>query len=421
VLQRVIGNSGWMLVDRVVRLGVGLVVSVWLARYLGAGQFGQWNFGLALVGLFATLANLGIDAIVVRDLVKAPAQAPQILGTASALKLGGAVATVVSTTFLIAILRSGDWSMFWVVFLVSAGFLFQSLDVIDLWFQSDMRVKQVVLARNAAFLAIAVVKIGLILLGAPLVAFAAAALAEGGLVAVGLYAVYRFDRKSIAAWHFDIKVATGLVRDGWPLMLSGVVVLVYMRIDQIMLSQMLGDVAVGVYSAAVKVSEVWYFIPTVLVSVVAPVLVRAKSQGDDLYHRRVVQLLRTTAILSLGLALLTFVIAQPLIDILFGPTYEAAGDVLKVHVWALLFVALGAVSGQYLVIEGLSGVSLQRTAIGAFANVILNIYWIPAYGAIGAAWATFFSYGIATFWLVQGPRSFRCMKLMARALLPIRQ
>jgi PST family polysaccharide transporter len=397
-----------------------MAVGVWLARYLGPDQFGQLNFALAFVTLFSALANVGIDSVVVRDLVKSPKQASQLLGTALILKLMGAVIAFISATILIASIRYGDRTVFWLVFFASAGFLFQSLDVIDLWFQSEMRLKRVVLARNTAFLIVAVAKIGLILVQAPLIAFAVAGLVEVVLAAAGLFVIYRLEMKSLRTWQFDASIAIGLIRDGWSLMLSGIVVLLYMRIDQVMLGDLADDVAVGTYSAAVKISEVSYFIPTVLVSVIAPVLVRAKENGEELYHRRLIQLFRAVTFLSCCIVLPMYFLAQPIIDLLYGVTYQSAGEILKIHVWALLFVALGVASSQYLIIEGLTQVSLQRTAIGAVVNVVLNVLWIPDYGAIGAAWATLISYGIATFWLIQGPRSFTCMRLMARGLLPVK-
>ena len=80
-LRRILGNMGWLMVDRMVRLGMGLFVTVWVARYLGPAQFGSLNFAFAFVSLFGTAATLGLDGIVVREVVHHAADTHEILGT----------------------------------------------------------------------------------------------------------------------------------------------------------------------------------------------------------------------------------------------------------------------------------------------------------------------------------------------------
>ena len=155
-LQKIISNTGWLFADRALRMGVGLLVSVWVARYLGPTQFGQLNYVIAFVALFATFATLGLDGIVVREVVRNPAAEWEILGSAFMLKLCGGALTAVGAVVFISVLRPGDILSRWLVGIVAAGAVFQAFDVIDFWFQSQVLSKYVVLAKNGAFLLTAV-------------------------------------------------------------------------------------------------------------------------------------------------------------------------------------------------------------------------------------------------------------------------
>jgi PST family polysaccharide transporter len=194
--------------------------------------------------------------------------------------------------------------------------------------------------------------------------------------------------------------------------------MLYMRIDQVMLGAMLGNEAVGIYSAAVRVSELWYVVPASIVASIAPAIVTAREAGPVVYKQKLEQLFRAMVLISYAVTVPMFLVSQPLVVLIFGAEYAAAGPVLAVHVWASLFVALGIASSQYLLLEGLNHVSLQRTAVGAVANVLLNLAWIPRYGALGAAFATLISYAIANFFLLQSPATRYCLGMMLRALWP---
>jgi polysaccharide transporter, PST family len=180
MLQAILGNSCWLLADKVVRMGVGLVVGVWIARYLGPEHFGQLSYAIAFVSLFSAIATLGLDGIVVRELVCNSEQKDEILGCAFTLKLiGGGVAFLI-VLVAIWLVRPVDTRIHWMVGIIAAGMIFQAFDTADLWFQAQVQSKLTVLAKNAAFLVLAAVKVWLILIQADVTAFAWAATVEEG-------------------------------------------------------------------------------------------------------------------------------------------------------------------------------------------------------------------------------------------------
>jgi polysaccharide transporter, PST family len=395
-LQKIIGNIGWLLADKVLRMVVGLFVGIWVARYLGPEQFGLLSYAGAYVALFSALATLGLDGIVVRELVREPELRDEILGTAFVLKLMGGVALIFLTVGSLMMIWHGDALVAWLVGIIAIGTLFQVFDVIDFWFQSQVAAKNTIWARTTSFIILSIIKVGLVLFHATLPMFALAGLAEIVLGAVGLVIVYRRSGQKLHRWRWSRLRAGKLLKDSWPMVLSGVSVAIYMKIDQVMLAQMLGAKAVGIYSAAIGLSEIWYFVPMAIVSSVFPSVVQARRDDELLYYRRIQKLFSLMVVLSLSIAVPITFISSRLILALYGADFSAAGQVLAIHIWASLFVFLGVAQGPWDLAESMTKITLFRLSSGAVLNIVLNIFMIPEYGIVGAAVATVMSQAVAS-------------------------
>jgi PST family polysaccharide transporter len=384
------------MLDRLVRLGMAAFVGVWIARYLGPTRFGTLSYAIAWVTLFGAFATLGLDNIVIRDLVRVPGERQEIVGTAFVLKACGGAAAALLAFGGIFLLRPHDTTTQILVAVVAASTIFTAFDVIDFSFQSEVASKYVVAARLSAFAVCSLARITLILLAAGLVAFGAMVSVEAALAALGLVLVYRRRGGSLGVWSRRRARARTLLGESWPLMFSGVAIAIYMQIDQVMLGQMASDRDVGIYAAAVRLSQLWYFIPLAIVSSVFPSIIRARELGQQLYMQRMLRLFSLMAAIALTIALPMTFLASPLVTFVFGEPYAAAGPVLAVHIWASLFVFWGVAEGPWFVAEGLVRLSFYRAAAGAAANVLLNLALIPRYQSMGAAIATVVSYGVAT-------------------------
>jgi O-antigen/teichoic acid export membrane protein len=196
---------------------------------------------------------------------------------------------------------------------------------------------------------------------------------------------------------FRWKQAKKLMRDAWPLIFAGMVVSVYMKIDQVMLKEMLDVKAVGVYAAAVKLCEAWYFLPTALIASLFPAVIEAKIKSKTLYDKRVQNLYDLMVWSSIAVALPTTLLADWVILILYGTDFQEAADVLRIYIWAGVFVTLGIASSKWLIAENLQRYLFLRTILGALLNVGFNLWLIPIYGIKGAAIATLVAQGTASF------------------------
>jgi O-antigen/teichoic acid export membrane protein len=396
-LQGIISNTAWLVADKLLRMGVGLLVNVWLARYLGPTQYGTFNYALAFVALFSSLASLGLDGIVVRDIVREPSSRDETLGSAFVLKFVGGIATLLLTVASIALLRPADGLTLWLVGITAAGTVFQAFDTIDFWFQSQVRSKYVVYARNTAFLAVSLVKVVLILSRAPLIAFAWAGFSEIVLGAAGLVICYRVQGHYLKGWTASLTRARKLLSDSWPIVLGGLALYVHARIDQVMLGEMIGNYEVGQYSAAMRLIETFGFIPTVIVSSVAPEITRSKSAGEGVYHDKLLNMYRLMVILFLLTSLPIFLFADRFVLLFYGNEYKAAGVLFSLFAIRLFFTNLGSAKSLYIINENMFRYSLVAAVVGSITNVALNYALIPKYASIGAIWAMIISFFVSTF------------------------
>lgn len=379
------------------RLGVGVAVGLWVARYLGPQQFGTLGYGLACVTLLGFLPALGLDAVVKREMLERPASTGELLASTFLLRLGAAAAAYA----LVVVAVWQRWGLQGEeprLLAILGLFLFQpALVVPDLWLQAHLRASWSVAAQLSALLVAAALRVALICTGAPLVAFAAVVIVEMMLGAGGLAVVARRLGLAMPLLGARWSVMKELLRESWPLALASFAVLLYMRIDEVMLRHMVGAEAVGIYSAATRLSEIWYFLPVVLGSSVLPGLLRARAQGSAAYAGRLQQYYDVSAAGAYALSIPIAVLAPWIVQLAYGDAYAAAGPVLAVHIWASVFVFLGVARGQWLVNERLPGFYLASTLAGAFANVLLNLLVIPRWGPVGAAWTTLIAQAIASW------------------------
>lgn len=387
-LVKIAGNLAWLFFDKAFRMGGGLLINLWLARYLGPEQFGLLNYAIAFVVLFDPVATLGLNGIVVRDLVKKPHATTTTLGTAFVLQAIGSVVAVGLILASIFMLHPESETTVAVVAVLSVTLLFQSSSVIKYWFEAQVQSRYTVAVENSVFLVAAIIRIYLILSEAPLIAFAWTVLAEAVLNAFGLFAVYAKKTGELRRWQASAARTRVLLADSWPLALSGVTILVYMKIDQVMVAQIAGNEEAGIYSAAVRISELWYFIPTIILASTFPYIAKLRSEDSAAENDRWQQLYSLMLWIAVPVSILMTFSSHFLVTLLYGEAYSAASSVLTIHVWAGINMGIGSVWSKWMLLENKLKPALLAYSMGAGLNVLFNFLLIERYGAIGAAVAT---------------------------------
>ena len=395
-----------------------------MARYLGPQQFGLLNYALAMVALFASVVPLGLDTIVVRELVHDSDAAGRILGTTFIMRVGAGLLMTVVTIASVVVMTGGDHQLVLLTSIASLAILPRAADVFDLCFQSRMQSRLTVTAKNAGTLVGNISRIVLILTSASLVAFCWTTSIEAILGGIGLAVTYMIAGNSFRGWNFDLHLARRLLKECWPLILSGLAIILYMRIDVIMLRMMAGDEATGIYAAAYRVSEICYFVPIAITTSVSPLIIALRTTNEEVYLRRLRQLFTYLALLSVIFSLFTTFASKWMVTVLFGSHFAAAAPVLAIHIWASVFVFLGVAQNPWDVSENAVAYSLPRTFAGTVTNIAINLVLIPRLGAIGAAIATLISYavsGVIMNAFFAKTRPVFLMQMKALSLLGVRE
>jgi len=394
-------NTSWLFGEKILRMIVGLFVGIWVARYLGPEQFGLFSYAQSFVGLFTVMATLGLDGIVVRELVKDESRKDEIIGTTFWLKLIGAFGVLLILAIAINF-TSNDTYTNTLVFIIASATIFQSFNVVDMYLQSKVMSKYVVYANIISLFISSLVKITLILNEASLIAFALVVLFDSFILACGLVYFYITHNRhlTISNHHstldsvsnfsmvknlkFRRETALSLLKDSWPLVLVGVASTLNMRIDQVMLGNMMSFEVVGNYAAAVRVSEIWFVIPVVIGASIFPAIIRAHKISLELYRKRIFSTVKYMSLFAIPFAIIVTLLSNYIVWLLYGEQFKDAGLYLSLYIWTgLPYVTLFALS-QIIVIENLARWSLYITIFVVIVNISLNYILIPIYGAIGA-------------------------------------
>ena len=395
-------NTSWLFSEKAVRMIVNFLVGIFVVRYLGAELNGVFAYATSLVGILTAVAALGLTNIITREFVKSEDDADSILGTSFIMKSFSSV--LLFLLILVFYLTSSSYENL-ILLIVSASLVLSVFDQVEFFFNARVEAKFPVIVKFTSFIVVDVLKIAAIIFQLDLVYFAAIFSLEKLILSAGLWMLYHQRKGSILKWTFDKSRAKQLLHDSWPLMFSTIAVTIYMRIDKVILKELMNSEAVGIYDAAVRLCEGWYFIPMAISSSLFPAIVNAKKKSEKFYNDRLQKLYDLMVFISVGIALPVTLFSEQIITLAYGENFIDAASVLTIYIWAGVPVFLGTANSQYLINENFTKISLARTVIGMILNIALNFILIPLYGLKGSAWATLISYFISVFFIILLPRS----------------
>jgi O-antigen/teichoic acid export membrane protein len=414
-LTAFVNNSGWLLFDKIVRMVLGVIVGAWVARYLGPAQYGQLAYALSFVAVFTAVANFGADGITVRDLALKAGEAPQILGTAFIVRASAGVVCLIVAVG-IALLSSGhDGLQVWLIAIIGGTLILQAGDAVDLWFQSRSQSKRTVISKLIAYSVTNSAKVVLILMHAPLAAFALVLLLDAVAAALALWVAYR-RYPAAGPWRSSRSRSWELVREASPFMIGGVAVVIYLRVDQLLVRQLMGEHELGVYAAAVWILQVWQIVPTILSTSLGPYIARRKSLDEHLYRKTLILVFRLFFYTGVMSAIATLILAPLIIGIMYGPAYRGAVPVLQICALTLPVFFLGMAHNLWLINEGKYMVRVYGAIAAGIWTVAVIFALAPRYGVLSACFAAVSSQLIASF-LINAVFDREAFKMQARAIL----
>lgn len=393
-----IKNASWMFAEQGLKVLSGIFVGIYVARYLGPEQYGLLSYALAIVGIFMALSKLGMDSVLIRDIINHPEEKQAYISTAFALMVFAAIVGMLIVSILISYIES-DQNIRLYVWIISIGLIFQTLLIVDFSFQSALLSKYSSIAKSIALMISSVLKIYLVITEAELMWFAISYAVDQALIGSLLLLFYlKRDNPSLMLG-FTPTLVKPLLASAWPMVMSGIAAILLTRIDQIMIKNILGVQQLGIYSAAAKFFEGWTILAFVFSISVLPLIVKIKKQSACRYEKKLVMLFSIAFWVSAVFSIFIVIFSQEIINLTFGPAYHGASSTLSIMVCASVLSAFGFMSARYLIVEGMGKKIAMRNWIALVINIPLNLILIPLYQIEGAAIATLLSFLMVHYFL----------------------
>lgn len=404
--RKYLHSTSWLFVDRVVRLGAVFVTGIAVAQALGPEQFGELNYASGFVGLFFALTTMGLDEIVVRDLVRYPDRRDEILGSSALLKLLGA-AVLVLVVLIGTLVNRMDQTKTIMVMVIAAAELLKPMMVVEYYFLAQHKAAKYAQVNMFQTIAACGFRVVLILLHAPLVWFAWSYVVEMVIYDVFSVLYYRSEGLLVRAWRSTMPMVKELLHQSWPLIVFGLGLYVQAKVDQVMIFDVLkhtlgekqANEEAGQYAAALKMIEALGFLPVIVQKSLAPAITRAKLEDERKYEDRLLNQYRLMFILFLITAIPLYFLAEWVVVLFYGAKYAAAGHLLSLFAIRLLFTNMGVAKSSFITNENLFRYALITSVVGAGLNIGMNYFLIPELKAGGAILATIGSFFVSIFFM----------------------
>ena len=419
--HRYLSNSAWLLAENLVASVLGLLVFAVIARTLGPVEYGYFAYVFSVAALFSILGHMGLDGLMVREIVEAKDRGRQavVMGTAGALRIAGyafgALICLGFGLFLPGQTTTETW-------LFVTAFFYILLTPFPLipkaWLQAKAEARFGAMAGLTGNLVASCFKIGLVLAGFGVIWIGAVQAGTVLLVLFIILPIYLW-RGGPPIWilRFDWAVAKRMLRESWQIFAGSILAIVYLKIDLVMLRWMYGPEEVGIYAVAARLSEVPYILAATIVTTIFPRLIEIYNTGGPAYAARLQTVFHVMAALAFVVMGCVALLGPPVIGLAFGPEFTAAGPMLMIHMLAMPFIYMRYVFSRWIIMERFAVFSIYSQGAGALANVALNLMLIPTFGGIGAAIATVISYACASYFvLLLSGRTRPIFLVMTRAL-----
>lgn len=389
-------NSIWIFSEKIIRLAVGFFVNTQVLRHLGTDDTGVLSFLQGLFTLVQPILGMGIEQIVIREIARGKISRADLFGTSLGIRAIGLVLSFIPVLVYLFVF-AGTMSLD-VVGWLAVAFGFQFWLIFDFFFQATLK------GRASSIVQLTVFVVGTLLrifglanskdLSFFAMIFGVEAILQALLLGGGFYR-----EQFVHQIRFNSELAKKLIAESWPLLSGGLMVSIYLRSDQFFLKHLMGFGAVGVYSAATRLSEVFYMIPAAFAVTSLPVVTKSHDADKSQFERQMMLLMGMFFWFFVFVGLGTLVFADWGVRFLYGDKFEQAAGVLKIHIWAGISVGMNYFFSHWYVVKERSIYVVIGTGVGAVINLGLNAWLIPVMGIDGAAVATLISYFAPTIFI----------------------
>lgn len=384
--SRFLKNTSWMLFAQIYQMIVSLIVGIISARYLGPTNYGTLSYAASYISFFTILCQLGLEGVVVREIVKNNEKEGEILGSSIVMRLIVGILSVIVVCIIMWLFNHQDSLLLAVTFLQSLVLLFNAFHILESWYQSYLLSKVTTIIKCLAYTMMSIYKILLLVFGKSVVWFAFSTSLDSLVISVLL--LYNYNKTGKHKLKVNVNTGKALLKESYHLIISILMSVIYSQMDKIMLGKMMGQTFVGYYTAATVICHMWMFIPQSFSKSAQPIIVELKNKNEQLYYKRLNQLNFVTFWVGILFAGGISVFSRIVINILYGQGYSDARGPLMLIIWSVAISAMSYPRAIWMLCEGNQNYTKYILIWGVIINLLLNFYGIPILGMNGAAIAT---------------------------------
>lgn len=385
--NKTVQNAGYIIGGKVIQMLFGVLIGLLTARYLGPANYGLLSYAGAYIAFFTSVCTLGINSIMVKELVDHPQKEGTVIGTALLLRTIASILSLIAILFIVMVIDAGEKTTILVVTLSSMGMVFHSVEIFNYWFQRRLESKSTAKATLTAYLLASAYKVYLLATGKNVAFFALVSSLDYFCLGIILYNEYK--KRHGPRITFSFEYGKALLSRSYHFILPGLMVAVYGQTDKLMLKQMIGETEIGYYATAVSIAGMWCFVLSAIIDSMYPSIMEAAKAGNEaLFRKKNTQLYAIVFYLSMFVSIGFTIFAEVVVGILYGQNYLPAVDALRIITWYTAFSYLGVARNAWIVSKEKQKYLFGIYAASALANVALNLLLIPKWGGTGAAFAS---------------------------------
>lgn len=392
--NKVLKNASWLVCGKIIQMFISLIVGILTARYLGPSNYGIINYATAYTAFFASICTLGINSVIVKEFIDNPGQEGKIIGTSLGMRALSSFLSALSIIGISVVLDANEKITQIVVMLCSIGMIFNVFETFNYWFQSKLQSKKTAIASLIAYTITAIYKIILLCNNKSVVYFAMATSVDYICIAIILYWFYVKDKgsKISISWSYGKQ----LLQKSGHFILPGLMVAIYGQTDKLMLKHMIDDAEIGYYATATALCSMWCFVLSAIIDSITPPIMESYNEDKVKYNYLNRLLYCIVFYISVFVSIIFMFLGKFIITILYGEAYLPAVAPLRIVTWYTAFSYLGVARNAWVVCENKQKYLKNIYAAAAISNVVLNIVFIPLFGATGAAIASLIAQIITT-------------------------
>jgi len=382
----VLKNTAWIIGCRIIQSLFSLVIGMLTARFLGPSNYGVISYAASVVAFAAPIMKLGLNHVLVNEILNNPEREGEILGTTILLNLMSAIACIIGVSIFGVVAAPDEPTTRWVCVLYSINLLFQATEMVQYWFQAKQISQYTSIVSLVAYILVSGYKMYLLITKKDVCWFAISQSLDYLIITILLIVIYC--RIGGQKFKFSFSCGRRMLNKSKHFIVSSMMITVFSQTDKIMLKMMLSSETVGIYTAAVICAGVSSFVFAAIIDSVRPVVFENKIKSRTAYEESLVMCYSIVIFLSLIQSVIFTIFAKYIILLLYGVEYLESISILRLVVWYTTFSYIGSVRSIWILAENKQKYLWIMNLSGAGANVLFNAILIPFMGAMGAALAS---------------------------------